>query len=57
MVHTKDKSTKSPKKVMETRSKKDNKRLKKNVDSDSSDNDDDMSTHSDSESEDEMDIH
>ena len=57
MVHTKDKSTKSPKKVMETRSKKDNKRLKKNSDSDSSDNDDDMSTHSDSESEEEMDMH
>ena len=56
MVQTKDKSTKSPKKVMETRSKKDNKRLKKNNDSDSSDNDDDISTHSDSESEEEMDM-
>jgi ATP-dependent Lon protease len=57
MVHTKDKSTKSPKNIMETRSKKDNKRLKKSDSSDSSDNDDDMSTHSDSESEEEMDIH
>ena len=56
MVQTKDKSTKSPKKVMETRSKKDNKSLKKNSDSDSSDDDDDMSTHSDSESEEEMDM-
>src|SRR6056300_1643718 len=56
MVHTKDKSTKSPKNIMETRSKKDNKRLKKNDGSDSSDNDDDMSTHSDSESEEEMDM-
>ena len=56
MVQTKDKSTKSPKKVMETRSKKDNKRLKKSDSSDSSDNDDDMSTHSDSESEEEMDM-
>ena len=41
---------------METRSKKDNKRLKKSDSSDSSDNDDDMSTHSDSESEEEMDM-
>lgn len=41
---------------METRSKKDNKRLKKGDSSDSSDNDDDMSTHSDSESEEEMDM-
>jgi ATP-dependent Lon protease len=57
MVHSKDKSTKSPKKIMETRSKKDNKRLKKGDSSDSSDNDDDMSTHSDSESEEEMDMH
>jgi ATP-dependent Lon protease len=56
MVHTKDKSTKSPKNIMETRSKKDNKRLKKSDSSDSSDNDDDMSTHSDSESEEEMDM-
>ena len=56
MVHTKDKSTKSPKNIMETRSKKDNKRLKKGDSSDSSDNDDDMSTHSDSESEEEMDM-
>jgi ATP-dependent Lon protease len=56
MVQTKDKSTKSPKNIMETRSKKDNKRLKKSDSSDSSDNDDDMSTHSDSESEEEMDM-
>ena len=56
MVHTNDKSTKSPKNIMETRSKKDNKRLKKGDSSDSSDNDDDMSTHSDSESEEEMDM-
>ena len=57
MVQTKDKSSKSAKKTYNTRSKKDDKVLKKNTDSDSSDNDDDMSTHSDSDSEEEMDMH